>query len=206
VRSGDSRNPTGYDIAEGFCPECSHFLVLLRKGRVYEGDFNDEGTRELMAESVDCIYPPTRDRRPQPPEVPDPYKSNFAEAVAILHLSAKASAAISRRILQHILRDEFHIKRRSLADEIVAFVAMPNIPSHLADAVDAVRTVGNLAAHPTKDAQTGEVLEVEPGEAEWLIEVLELLFDFTFVQPKRLADRKTALNAKLAAAGKPPIK
>ncbi|QEH32906.1 hypothetical protein OJF2_13910 [Aquisphaera giovannonii] len=69
----------------------------------------------------------------------------------------------------------------------------------------AARQVGNLAAHPTREIATGEIMEVEPGEAEWLIEVVELLFDFSFVQPEQLTQRKAALNARLAAAGKNPI-
>jgi hypothetical protein len=76
----------------------------------------------------------------------------------------------------------------------------------LNDAIDAIRNVGNFAAHPLKDTNTGEIVEVEPGEAEWLIEVLEALFDFTFVQPKRLEERRKKLNAKLTTLGKPPMK
>lgn len=44
------------------------------------------------------------------------------------------------------------------------------------------------------------------GEAEWLLDVLEALFDFYFVQPATLRAKKDALNKKLKEAGKPPIK
>jgi hypothetical protein len=50
------------------------------------------------------------------------------------------------------------------------------------------------------------VVDVEPGDAEWNLEVLEGPFDFYFVQPDKAAQRKTALNKKLANAVKPPIK
>jgi hypothetical protein len=76
----------------------------------------------------------------------------------------------------------------------------------LTEAVDAVRQVGNFAAHAIKDQHTGEIVPVEPGEAEWLLDVLESLFDYVFVQPVRLAKRKETLNHKLAAAGKPALK
>jgi hypothetical protein len=49
----------------------------------------------------------------------------------------------------------------------------------LASAVDAVRNVGNFAAHPIKSKSTGDVLDVEPGEAEWLLDALERLFAST---------------------------
>ena len=53
---------------------------------------------------------------------------------------------------------------------------------------------------------TGAVLEVEPGEAEFLLDVLEGLFDFYFVQPKRSEAQRAAIDAKLQDAGKPPLK
>jgi hypothetical protein len=47
---------------------------------------------------------------------------------------------------------------------------------------------------------------VELGEADWLLDVIEGLFDFYFVQPSILASKKAALNKKLTDAGKPPMK
>jgi len=52
---------------------------------------------------------------------------------------------------------------------------------------------------------TGAIVDVEPGEAEWTLDVLESLFDFYFVRSAMLAARKVALDKKLAEAGKPPI-
>ena len=101
--------------------------------------------------------------------------------------------------MQHLLRDEGKNKeRRDLFDQIGEVI--PTLPSHLADAIDAVRNIGNFAAHPMKSTNTGEIVDVEPGEAEWNLEVLEGLFDFYFVQPALLQKKKAALNAKLAAA------
>lgn len=44
---------------------------------------------------------------------------------------------------------------------------------------------------------TGDIVDVEPGEAEWTLDVLEGLFDFFFVQPAKTVARKAALDAKL---------
>lgn len=90
--------------------------------------------------------------------------------------------------------------------EIEAFIEMDNVPPFLSDAVDAVRNIGNFAAHPLKDTNTGEIVDVELGEAEWLLDVLDALFDFVFVQPKRLKERRGKLNEKLKSIGKPPMK
>jgi hypothetical protein len=195
----------GYDVAYGFCPECSQFIVLLRHGKYYQADLNEPKTRELTPVTSRVIHPQDTGR-PVGPEVPEAYRRTFGEASATLPVSPKASAALSRRLLQQILREEVHIQGGNLASEIDEFIGRSGVPTHLVDAVDAIRNVGNLAAHPIKNQHTGEVVDVEPGEAEWLLDVLESMFDFVFVQPKRLAERRAALTQKLQAAGKPPLK
>ena len=57
-----------------------------------------------------------------------------------------------------------------------------------------------------KSTHTGEVVDVEPGEAEWLLDVLEGMFDFYFVQPAILKKKRDSLNTKLADLRKPPMK
>lgn len=122
----------------------------------------------------------------------------------MLPFSPKASAALSRRCLQAVLKDKGGAKKRDLADQIDEVAS--SVPSHIADDLHAVRNIGNFAAHTQKSTATGAILDVEEGEAEWNLDVLELLFDFYFVQPAISAKRKAALNAKLQQAGKPPIK
>jgi len=41
------------------------------------------------------------------------------------------------------------------------------LTSTLADSIDAIRNIGNIVAHTTKNKSTGEILPVEVGEAEW---------------------------------------
>lgn len=57
-----------------------------------------------------------------------------------------------------------------------------------------------------KSTNTGEVVDVEPGEAEWILDVLEGLFDLYFIQPAELERKREQLNKKLEDAGKPPLK
>lgn len=96
--------------------------------------------------------------------------------------------------------------KHDLADQIEDAIASGKLPSQITESLDAVRNIGNFAAHPQKSKASGQLLDVEAGEAEWNLETVEALFDFYFVQPKIVADKKTALNTKLAAAGKPAIK
>jgi len=105
-----------------------------------------------------------------------------------------------------LLRGEAHVKHADLAREIQEVLDSGKLPSHIAESIDIVRNIGNFAAHPIKSQSTGEIVDVEPGEAEWNLDVLESLFDFYFVQPEKSRQRRAALNQKLADAGKPPVK
>jgi len=126
--------------------------------------------------------------------------------VWFFQISAKASAALSRRCLQLLLRDEVKVKRQDLSKEIQELLDRGTLPSHIADSLDAVRSIGNFAAHPLKSQSTGEIVPVEVGEAEWNLDVLESLFDFYFVAPALTKARKAVLNKKLSDAGKPALK
>jgi len=203
---GGDKNEEEYGISHGWCPECDGFIVLMKKGTgVYSKEL-DSYTMfdEIKEESF--LFPKYNARCIKASEVPDKLRNDFNEAAMVLEISPKASAAISRRCLQTVLREYYKIKKRNLAEEIGGFLTLKDIPSFLSDAVDAVRHIGNFAAHPMKDTNTGEIVEVEPGEAEWLLEVLETLYDFSFIQPRRLAERKEKLNKKLESLGKPKMK
>ena len=191
------------------CPQCNNTVFI--QAQVYANTVDldmetaDEQLEVLSSGEILSVYP-YRKNVTVPPDVPDKYAGDFREAVLVINQSPIASAALSRRVLQNILRNEFGIKARALDKEIEDFIAQPGIPSYLTDAVDAIRNIGNLAAHPLKNTNTGEVMPVEPGEAEWLIEVLNSLFDFKFTQPRKLQERRDKLNKKLQDLGKPPMK
>lgn len=151
-------------------------------------------------------YPKVASRASPPAEVPVELSQDYVEAALILADSPKASAALSRRCLQHVLREKAGVKKSDLAKEIDEVLQKGLLPSHLAEAIDAVRNIGNFAAHPIKGIASGEVMPVEPGEAEWNLDVLDGLFDFFFVQPEILKKRRASLNSKLSSAGKPVLK
>jgi Domain of unknown function (DUF4145) len=179
------------------CPSCRRLVIYLRSHwRLSSGIGNVKNERLVQPKGVA--------RAPLPAEVPPENTADYQEACAVLPDSAKASAALSRRCLQHLLREEAKTKKRDLLDQIIEVI--PNLPSHLTEAVDAVRNIGNFAAHPIKSTNTGEIVDVEPGEAEWNLEVLEGLFDFYFVQPAILKKKRDALNVKLTEAKRPPMK
>ena len=182
----------------GTCPACSHVIVRLAACKAAASPHG------VLWSAV--VYPRTSGRAPLSDHVPEEFAKDYREAALVLGDSPKASAALSRRCLQHVLWEKAGVKHGNLSQEIQEVLDSGKLPSHLGDAIDVVRNIGNFAAHSLKDTNTGEVIDVEPGEAEWLLDTLEGLFDFYFVQPEVLAKKKAALDKKLADAGKPPSK
>lgn len=183
------------------CPSCEKMIIfVLEEKNVNMGGLSRRFYKETLAK------PKNISRNPIPKEVPEKYANDYLEACTILIDSPKASAALSRRVLQLLIREKAGIIKSNLAEEIDELITSRVLPSYLSESIDAIRNIGNFAAHPIKSTNTGEIVEVEPNEAEWQLDVLESLFDFYFVQPELLKLEREALNKKLTDAGKPAMK
>lgn len=154
---------------------------------------------------VNLLFPRGSGRSPAAPEVDSKFAEDHNEACLILPFSPKASAALSRRCLQNIIRLKEGIKERNLKTEIDKLIATNKLPSYIGDNLEIIRGFGNIAAHGMENQASGEILDVESNEAEFLLDVLELLFDFYFIQPAKAAKIKDSLNRKLTSADQKPI-
>jgi hypothetical protein len=208
-------DPDGkWTLVKKTCPECKRLIIDLGRYKAPRGvgrlpDEPPDAVADPYEEEVNkywMVYPRGSGRSPIPAEVPPEIASDFREAALVIADSPTASAAVSRRCLQHVLRTTAGVKHTDLAKEIQEVLDRRELPSRLAEAIDAVRQIGNFAAHPMKITETGAIVEVEPGEAEWNLDVLESVFDFYYVQPAIIQAKKDALNKKLASLGKPPLK
>jgi hypothetical protein len=164
------------------CTSCGDIIVLL-DGQV--------------------VYPLGSTHLPCPEEVPEEIATDYKEACLVESYSKKAAAALIRRCLQSVFHNQGIIKS-NLNEEIDE--AITKLPSYLSRDIDAIRQVGNFAAHPVKYTNTGEIVEVEENEADWLLDVIEQLFDFYYVAPNKSSENRMNLNNKLQAAGKPLLK
>lgn len=187
------------------CPNpcCGKFILKLVRSN-YKGSNASISQDHIVDENI--IYPLVALRPKAPIQVDKHIAKDFNEACLVLSFSPKASAALSRRCLQNILREKAGVTHGNLIKEIEQVINNGKTPSYITDSVDAIRNVGNFAAHPAKDKVSGEIIDVDPGEAEWLLDVLELLFDFYYVQPEIAKKKRVELDAKLATIGKPPMK
>jgi hypothetical protein len=198
-----------WGLRRTICPACNRFIFYLLSGANPIFIAKPNGESEFVGfqgESVSrLIYPKGTSRPPCPVEVPKDIADDYTEACLVLADSPKASAALSRRCLQHVLRAAANATKKDLAPQIDEVLNSGKLDSHASELLHLVREIGNLAAHPIKSTSTGEIVPVEPHEAETNLEVLEALFDFYYVQPAKNKKRKDELNQKLQAAGRKPI-
>lgn len=122
------------------------------------------------------IYPES-DALHLPQYIPVSIRQDYEEACSIKARSPKASATLARRCLQGMIRDFWGIKRDRLIDEIADLQG--KIPASQWAAIDALRKIGNIGAHMEKDVNT--IIHVDPGEAERLIMLIELLIDKWYI-------------------------
>ena len=191
------------------CPAC-HQIIIKIGLYVFEQEYSEYGWGWVRESDNEFIaYPRVERLRSIGDGVPVDLMGDYAEACAVLSISPKSSAALSRRLLQAILRDKGYWSR-DLSRQIDAVLKEQDprkgLPTDLQKSVDAIRNFGNFSAHPLNDVTTLQVIDVEPEEAEWCLELVERLFDHYYVRPAADARRLAELNDKLIQAGKPVAK
>jgi hypothetical protein len=147
------------------------------------------------------IWPlrPDSKAKPWPSYIPEPLVADYNEACQIELLSPKASATLSRRCLQGMIRDFWKIMRARQVAEIDALKG--RVDEETWDAIDSVRKIGNIGAHMKKDINL--IVDVEPQEARLLIELIETLFEEWYVARYEREQRMRKIKA--AADGKDKI-
>jgi Domain of unknown function (DUF4145) len=129
---------------------------------------------------------PESSHKAQPDYIPAPIVQDYIEASRIRDLSPKASATLSRRCIQGMIRDFCKISKNRLIDEIKELstqtennTAPTGVTTESVQAIDHVRNIGNIGAHMEKDINV--IVDVDPGEAQALIDLIELLFEDWYV-------------------------
>lgn len=140
------------------CPHCEKRSIYV------EGIGND------VKSIIKWILPSSLAKQ-FPDYVPVAIRNDYEEAYSILDLSPKASATLSRRCIQGMIRDYWGITKGTLGQEIDAL--KNQIDPFLWQTIDAVRKIGNIGAHMEKDINT--IVDIDPGEAEKLVRLIEIL-------------------------------
>lgn len=174
----------GFRVYAITCPNPNCKRITLKVDLTDEFYMSGSGSRttknhkswQLLPESEAIVLPEY---------IPVPVQQDYYEACRIRDLSPKASATLARRCLQGMIRDFFGISKGRLKDEIDAIEE--KVDSDVFAAIDAVRSVGNIGAHMEKDINL--IIDVEPNEAQLLIELIEQLVEDWYVSRKAKQER-----------------
>ncbi|APB77431.2 DUF4145 domain-containing protein [Paenibacillus polymyxa] len=147
------------------CPNCNEYSVIARG--------YGQKTKGLNVSLL-----PRSFAKQFPSYVPVPIRTDYEEAFAIVSLSPKASATLSRRCLQGMIRDFWGITKSSLAKEIDALETL--IPAAQWRVLNGLRQIGNIGAHMERDINT--IIDIEPDEAQKLLKLIELLVEQWYIQ------------------------
>lgn len=181
------------------CPNlnCKRLTLSVNIARHGDSDYDNHGFQILK----EWRLLPGSSSKPQPNFIPIAIRDDYDEACAVLPHSAKASATLSRRCLQGIVRDYWSVpsgKRGNLGAEL-SFIKDKVAPDTW-EAIQAIRSVGDIGAHMEKDVNF--VVDVEPEEASLLIELIEMLFEDWYIQSHKRKERsdkaKEIVSKKLA--------
>lgn len=173
------------------CPnkECNQLNLRVRFS--LSSDFNIELKSGIIQ---DWQLLPESSAKVLPDYVPTAIQKSYKQACRIRDLSPEASATLARRALQGMIRDFWGISKNTLKEEIDAIEE--KVDPDTWESIEAVRSVGNIGAHMEKDINT--IVEIEPDEAQLLLELIESLIDDWYVTREKRKER----NAKVAVLAK----
>jgi len=185
------------------CPneECREVIVQTRRYVTFKGQALEEVVPDMW-----WAVPQKRPPREIGPLVKEPFRRDYLEASAILKDSPRMSAVLARKILADLLEKYGKVTRSlKLSTMIEAFERQGGHPSHVTGNLDYLREIADFSAHTQKD-ELGNIVDVEPKEAEWTLEVVDTLFDYFIVGPEKDKERRAKFDKKIEQAGRKPIK
>lgn len=147
------------------CPNCDKTSIII------------EGYGHDVKDIFTYVYPNSSAKK-FPEYIPLQLRQDYEEAFAIVNLSPKASATLSRRCMQGMIRDYWGITKNNLSaaiDELKTKVQPP-----LWAAIDGTRKIGNIGAHMEKDINL--IVDIDPDEAAMLLQLIELLFTSWYIR------------------------
>ncbi len=169
---GSGRDFTSLSIEWMRCanPDCQQAVIRMNEMHMHVEN------NQPVGETVTWLARPRAVGRAIDPLVKEPFRTDYLEAAAILDLTPRMSAVLSRRILADLLEEYAGLKQFGLKERIDEFSSDISHPSQLRENLHHFREIANFGAHTQKDDQA-EILEVERGEAEWTLDLLDRLFE-----------------------------
>lgn len=189
-------------------PKCHDLVIRMHETRPtlmlkevhsggHVGGFEQQTTTSLVR--------PRFAIRPLDQLVPESYRRDYLEAAAILDLSPRMSAVLSRKIVGDLLAEYAGQRQRRITQQIDAFNADKSYPRSIRENLHHLREIADFGAHTQRD-ERDEIVEATREEAEWTLDVVDRLIDHFIVTPTRDAAIRDSFDAKIAAVpGRKPI-
>jgi hypothetical protein len=174
-------------------PTCRKFTLTVRRFQAKFYSHMDPTLGEKAEQTWNLIPPSSAKVFPE--FVPQAIRDDYLEACLIRDLSPKASATMSRRCLQGMIRDFWKVSKPKLIQEIEAI--KDEVDPTTWKAIDDVRSIGNIGAHMEKDIDV--IVDVDADEAQILIELVETLIKDWYVTRHEREQRMAAIAAIKAA-------
>lgn len=202
VNIATQKTPQNRGVKLGFqlieCPNPNCKAPNFQVNAFYSSEWGRGANGIYMASDLErpvgigtCTFVPTT-THPLSQHVPAQVAEDYNEAFLIKSLSPKASATLARRALQGMVRDFFQVRnKQTLHAELEAIEDKCDVALYAA--MMAVKSVGNIGAHPEKDVSL--MVDVDPGEAETLLDLIHLLDQEWYVARAERAERIAKMQA-----------
>lgn len=146
------------------CPRCGNYIInACGKGR--------------KVKDINLMLHPQSLAKKFPSYVPPSVRNDYEEAYSIVSLSPKASATLSRRCIQNMIRDFWGISKPRLVDEIDSL--KDKVPADQWKVLHELRRLGNIGAHPETDVSL--IIDIDSDDAAKILKVIELLIKHWYV-------------------------
>ena len=160
-----------------YCSACNQVSILA------EGFLNNK-------DRVNPNIYPISSARHFPEYVPQQIRNDYEEAAAIVDLSPKASATLSRRCLQGMIANFWGIKENNLAQAIKQLQSKVDVLTW--ETIDSIRKIGNIGAHMERDVNL--IIDIDPDEATQLLRFIEFLIDSWYVERHKREELMRSIN------------
>ena len=186
------------------CPSCKESVIMI--GLAEPGSPGCDGLYFL---SEHLVYPFSIQRIKISDAVPEYIQQDYREACGILDRSPKASAAMARRVLQSVLREQGYVFDRlyeQINDVLNESGSDRTLPEALKRKVDAVRNVGNMSAHPFEAADGTGIIDVSQGDADFCLDIVGEVILHYYTDRTEVEEKIADIDKKLDKADKKPIR
>lgn len=181
-------------------PECKQLVVRVHEN--FHLPLHAVPDPEMLTRT--WIARPRAAARPIDPLIPDPFRTDYLEAAAVLTISPRMSAVLSRKIVFDLLETYAGISEYTLKGSLDKFTSDTSHPQRIRENLQHLREIGDFGAHTKKDG-VGQIIDVSEEDARWTLDLVDRLFAYFILDPERDKQLQGKWDKNVSDAGRKPI-